>query len=233
MTREEYIEGLFSIYDLVSVLSRKNDGCVLRLRNRAQGRDLVLRSYPKAVAAYDSLAEIECKNLPIIYDTVSLDDGQIVLEEHINGVTIAESLEIGNYSYAGAKRVIRSVCGALSVLHELGFVHRDIKPENIMVDKNGRVVLLDFNVSRRVSEASRDTVIMGTVGYASPEQMGISQSDARTDIYALGVLLNVMLTGKHPSEELTRGRAGNIVRKCTSVNPDDRYRSVQKLSEIL
>ena len=71
------------------------------------------------------------------------------------------------------------------------------------------------------------------MGYASPEQLGVAQSDARTDIYAVGVLLNVMITGKHPSEELARGRMGKIVRKCTSVNPDDRYESAKKLVEAL
>lgn len=233
MTREEYIKKLFSIYDLVSVLSRKNDGCVLRLRNRALGRDLILRSYPKAVAAYFGILDIECENLPIVYDVISLNDGQIVLEEYIDGVTVAEIMESRRYNYSDAKKVVRSICDALEILHEREFVHRDVKPENIIVDSKGRVVLVDLNVSRHVSNASRDTVIMGTVGYASPEQMGISQSDARTDIYALGVLLNVMLTGKHPSEILARGRAGNIVRKCTSVNPNDRYRSVAKLYEAL
>jgi serine/threonine protein kinase len=71
---------------------------------------------------------------------------------------------------------------------------------------------------------------MGTVGYASPEQLGVTASDARTDIYAVGVLLNVMLTGKHPSEIIARGKAGKIVRKCTSVNPDERYQSAEKLA---
>lgn len=233
MTREEYINNLFSVYDLVSVLSRKNDGCVLRLRNRAQGRDLVLRSYPEAVLVYESLADIQCENLPVIYDVLPLDDGQIVLEEYIDGVTIAQIMESGRYNYSGAKKVIRSVCDALRILHERGFVHRDIKPENVIVDQNGHVVLIDFNVARQVTTASRDTVIMGTVGYASPEQLGISQSDARTDIYAIGVMLNVMITGEHPSSKLAGGRAGLIVRRCTNVNPNDRYKSVEKLSKAL
>lgn len=74
---------------------------------------------------------------------------------------------------------------------------------------------------------------MGTVGYASPEQLGLSQSDPRTDIYAVGVMLNVMLTGKHPSEQLARGRAGRIVRRCTRINPDERYQSAAALAADL
>ncbi|MBQ1262673.1 MAG: serine/threonine protein kinase, partial [Oscillospiraceae bacterium] len=73
----------------------------------------------------------------------------------------------------------------------------------------------------------------GTVGYASPEQLGIAQTDARTDVYAVGVLLNVMITGKHPSEKLAKGKVGRVVRRCTSVNPDERYQTAEKLSEAL
>jgi serine/threonine protein kinase len=74
---------------------------------------------------------------------------------------------------------------------------------------------------------------MGTVGYASPEQLGISQSDARTDIYASGVLYNVMLTGQHPSVTIASGRPGRIVRKCTAVNPDERYQTASELWSAL
>ena len=74
---------------------------------------------------------------------------------------------------------------------------------------------------------------MGTVGYASPEQLGVAHSDTRTDVYAVGVLLNVMITGKHPSEKLATGKTGRIVRKCTNVNPDERYQTVETLAQIL
>ena len=233
MTREQYVTELFGIYSLVSVLSDKNECRVLRVRNKASGKDMVVRSFPKPVSAYEDLCQIACENLPLIYDAIDLDDGQIVLEEFIEGVTVAQVMESGRYRYLGARRVLKGVCRALSVLHERNLVHRDVKPENVLIGPNGRVVLIDFNASRRISAASRDTVVMGTVGYASPEQLGVAQSDARTDIYAAGVLLNVMLTGRHPSEELARGRAGRIVRKCTQVNPDDRYSTAEKMADAL
>lgn len=233
MTRDEYIKKLFSAYSPVSVLSDKNGCKVLRLRNKTSGKDLVLRSFPEHLDAYETLCGIRCESLPEIYDAIDLDDGQIVLEEYIDGITVAQVMEGGRYRYRGAKKVIAGVCHALTVLHKRGLVHRDVKPENVMIGSDGRVILIDFNASRTVSEACRDTVIMGTVGYASPEQLGVTQSDARTDIYAAGVLLNVMLTGKHPTAAFARGHAGRVVRKCTSLNPDERYQSAQKLSEAL
>ncbi len=233
MNREQYLTYLFETYSLVSVLSDKNECTVLHLRNKTVQRDIVIKSFPNSISAYEELYSIDCKNLPLIFDVITLDDGQIVIEEFINGITIAEVMESGKYHYFGARKIIREVCHALTVLHQRSLVHRDVKPENVIIDKNGRVVLIDFNASRKISKASKDTIIMGTVGYASPEQLGLRESDSRTDIYALGVMLNVMVTGKHPSEKIARGKAGKIVRKCTNVNPHERYQTVEKLSNAL
>ena len=233
MTATQYIDRLFELYRLVSVLSEKNGCRVLRLRHRQTGQDLVLHHLPKAMEAYETLCGIRCDNLPLIYDVIPTEDGQIVLEEYIDGLTVAQVLETGLYHPRGAKKVLTGVCAGLTVLHERGIVHRDVKPENVIIGPGGRVVLLDFNAARQVSPARKDTQIMGTVGYASPEQLGLSQSDARTDIYAAGILLNVMLTGKHPTEAYATGRAGRIIRKCTALNPDDRYDSAKNLSDAL
>jgi len=233
MTRQEFIANLRSIYALVGILSEKNHCQVLRLRNKKTGKDLVLRSLPEAAPAYEKLCGIRCRNLPEVYDAICMDDGQIVLEEYIDGITVAQVMESGKYRPRGSKKVLQGVCNGLTVLHSLGIIHRDVKPENVMIDQTGRVILIDFNASRTVSEKGKDTVIMGTVGYASPEQLGLSQSDARTDIYAAGAFLNVMLTGKHPSLQLARGRLGRIVKKCTAINPDDRFQSAEKLSNSL
>ena len=233
MTQQELLTALLNTYHLVRVMADKNDCRVLRLRHKDLGRDIVVRQLPFPVATYATLCDLLCENLPQVYDVIDTDDGQTVLEEYVEGVTVAELAECGRIRYAQAVKILRGVCHALSVLHEKGFVHRDVKPENVVVRPNGQAVLIDLNISRKVSNAGRDTVIMGTVGYASPEQLGLTQSDARTDIYACGVLLNVMLTGKHPSEQLARGRAGRIVRRCTAVNPDDRYLSAKRLAQAL
>lgn len=233
MTREAYVKDLLKTYQLIHVLADKNDCRVMHLRHRQLGRDLVLRSFPAPVTAYEVLCRYRCENLPEVYDVITLEDGQVALEEFIDGITLAEMLETKRYRYGDAKKVMVAVCNGLSLLHRRQLVHRDVKPENIMITAHGRVVLIDLNASRQLSENNRDTVIMGTVGYASPEQLGVLQSDARTDVYAAGVLLNVMLTGKHPSERIPRGRIGKVIRRCTNINPADRFSSVDKLREAL
>ena len=233
MKREQYIENILQLYSLVAVLSQKNGCKVLRLRNKNNGKEMILRSLPSSLEAYRKLQRIRCENLPEIYDVVELKDGQIVLEEYIDGITVAQVMEAGKYRAAGARKVLLGVCDALTVLHRLGIIHRDVKPENVMVESSGRVVLIDLNASRIESVANKDTVIMGTVGYASPEQLGLSQSDARTDIYAAGVLYNVLLTGQHPSVTLATDKPGHIVRKCTAVNPKERYQTAGDLWSAL
>ncbi len=231
MTREQYLCSLNEQYEIVNRLSDRGGNLSLRLRHKSLGRDLVLHSLEKKFSVYEFLCSIRQENLPCIYEVLDTDDGQIVLEEYLDGITLSEALEITKYRYTDAKKVLRSLCRALDCLHENGYVHRDIKPQNIMLTKENRAVLIDFNASRKVSN-QQDTQILGTVGYASPEQI-LAQSDARADIYALGVLLNVMLTGKHPSQQVARGKAGKIVRKCTMTTPADRYQSVKKLFKAL
>lgn len=233
MTKDRYVQYLLEHYHIVHIPSDKPGHRVLHLRHQREEQDMILRLYDAPVAAYESLCNYRCRSLPTVYDVVPLEDGWAVLEEYIDGATVADILMGERYEYPQAKQVMLGVCEALVLLHKLGQVHRDIKPENVMIDRNGRVVLIDLDASRTISSVGCDTQIMGTVGYVAPEQLGIAQSDARTDIYAAGVLLNVMLTGKHPSEQIVSGRAGRIVRRCTAVNPNERYASAERLARAL
>ncbi len=233
MTCDQKLNELFKVYNRISLLSDKNGCRVLRIQHKTLSKDLVLHILPNESFAYRILCGIRHKNLPQVYDCFSLEDGMIVIEEYIDGLTVAQICEINSYTTRGAKKVIKQLCDALDVLHRFGVVHRDIKPENVMIDNLGRVVLIDFNVARMVSNSEHDTIALGTVGYAPPEQMGISQSDCRSDIYSLGVLLNVMLTGVHPSKQIARGKLGKIINKCTAINPNDRFQSAFELSKKL
>lgn len=75
--------------------------------------------------------------------------------------------------------------------------------------------------------------MLGTTGFAAPEQYGLSQTDQRADIYAVGILINVMLTGEHPSKKMATGHLGRVVRRCTQVSPEKRYPDVLRLMEAL
>ena len=112
---------VFEAFSLVSVLSDKNGCRVLKLKNKANGKNVILRSFSQRVPAYEQLYAVCCQNLPLVYDVIDLDDGQIVLEEFIDGVTVSEVMESGYYRYVGARRVLRSVCNALNVLHGIKY----------------------------------------------------------------------------------------------------------------
>ena len=233
MTFDEYFIKTREVCDPVRMLSKKEEGEAFLLRHKTLGAKLVLRRFRAVQPIYEFLRGVTHPNLPAVYDTVFLDDGFAALTEYVDGVTVAEALETGEYTYGGAKKVLSGVCAALDALHKNGFVHRDVKPENVVIANDGTVKLIDFDIARETKVAPTDTRILGTLGYAPPEQQGLSQSDARSDIYALGVLYNVMLTRRHPSVQLAPGKAGKIVLKCTAVSPDKRFGSVTELMERL
>ena len=161
------------------------------------------------------------------------DGKTALLEEYVQGDTLSEILEGGLLTTAESKQIVRQLCSALWVFHSMGVVHRDVKPDNVII-RGKEAVLIDFDASRIYkSTIQEDTQILGTTGFAAPEQYGLSQSDGRADIYALGVLLNIMLTGEHPSRKLAGGRMGRIVQRCTMVNPAKRYKNILHLLEVL
>ena len=135
-----------------------------------------------------------------------------------------------------------TVCDVLEHLHNLPqpVIHRDLKPENILIQENGYLKIIDFNTAKQYEDGKdNDTVIIGTRKYAAPEQFGFSQSDARTDIYAMGVLMNYLLTKRYPDEYLYVAESprekvmSGIIRKCTEFSPDSRYQTATALREEL
>lgn len=221
---------LDSEYRFIRNIKRTKDTIINVLENKNNNKRVVVKYITGNIETYKTLLNFNHPNIPIIYDIVSDEDKYIVVEEYIDGMTIDEVLETGLYTSRGVNKVISQLCEVLYFLHNRSIVHRDIKPENIIIDKSGNVKLIDFNISRiNTDNQKRDTVIMGTTGYASPEQYGIAQTDARSDIYSIGILINVMLTGEHPSKKLCTGKWKRIVNKCTRINPNERFQNVEEL----
>ena len=220
-------------YTTRKTIKNSERGSVSLLQNRQNGTRLIFRHYRGNGEVYRKLLGVSCPNLPQILEAAESDGMVAVLEEYIQGDPLDFLLEGALFTPEEARCITLQLCNALWVLHSLDAVHRDIKPENVII-RGSEAVLIDFDASRIFkNESCGDTQILGTTGYAAPEQYGIAQTDQRSDIYSLGVLLNIMLTGKHPSRELAPGKLGRIVQKCTMVNPKKRYKNVLYLMEAL
>ena len=220
-------------YETVSIIKKSERGSVTLLRHKQSGAQFIFRLYRGNAEVYRKLLPIACPNLPRILEVAESDGMAAVLEEQVCGDSLADLLAGACFTPSEAKNITLQLCNALWALHSIGAVHRDIKPENVIL-RGSNAVLIDFDASRLFKDAmSQDTKVLGTVGYAAPEQYGIAQTDERADIYSLGVLLNIMLTGRHPSRELAGGKLGAIVQKCTMVNPRKRYKNVLRLTEAL
>lgn len=103
-----------------------------------------------------------------------------------------------------------------------------------MITLQNHVKIIDFDIARIVSPGkNRDTVVMGTEGFAAPEQFGRRQTDCRSDIYALGTILNYMILRKFPVEEIAGGQVGAVIHRCVFVNPDERFQNVEELERAL
>ena len=226
-------DALGQEFETVQILKQSERGTVTLIRHRASGKKFILRSFTGNAEVYHKLLNCQCPNLPMIYEVASDGNRNLVLEEYIQGDNMGTMLKDALFSSKETRRIVRQLCRALWVLHSMGAVHRDVKPENVILRGN-EAVLIDFDAARFYKEgADGDTQILGTAGFAALEQYGLSQSDTSSDIYSLGILMNIMLTGCHPSSQLAHGRWGKIITRCTQVNPARRYKNVRRLLDEL
>lgn len=230
---ESFLEAVTTEFDTLRVLKQSPRGTVSVVRHKKSGKRYVFRRYSGSGEVYRRLLPVLCPHLPQIMEAAEQDGQTAVLEEYVRGDTLAELLMGARLTEREARQVTMQLCQALHVLHSMGAVHRDVKPENVIL-RGSDAVLIDFDAARIYKDESEsDTQVLGTTGFAAPEQYGIFQSDGRADIFSLGVLLNIMLTGKHPSREMAAGKMGRIVRKCTMTAPEQRYQSARALMEVL
>ena len=223
-------QALQSEYDVVSILNER----LVRLRHRDLQQDLLKIRTKGDAAVYRALMRISHPNLARLYDIFEDGEELLLLEEYIDGTTVSDLLTAGLYTEEGVRTVCAALCDGLYALHTVGIIHRDIKPENIMIESSGRVILIDYDAARIFKNGrSQDTRILGTAGYAAPEQFGIAQTDERSDIYSLGILMNVMLTGCHPSSRLYNGKLRKVIERCTHIDPAARFRDTTELKKYL
>lgn len=199
--------------------------------------------------------QISHKNVIRIFDVRDSGGVKFITMEFVQGRDLGSLMEEqGKLPVAEAIGIMRQVCAGLAAAHAEGVIHRDLKPSNIMIEENGRVVVMDFGLARDQDESlmTRTGAIMGTFQYMSPEQAKGEKVDARSDIFTVGIILFELLTGKTPypsdssiasllkrtqeaapppsSIEATIPRPVNaIVCKCLERDPRKRYQTVDEL----
>lgn len=185
------------------------------------------------------LLACDCSRLPQVNDLYTLPDQFVAVYDYVEGQTLKELVDShGALLPAEAVRCARELCDALAWLHARGIVHRDVSPGNIVLAADG-AHLIDLGIARMRNEtAPHDTTLLGTWGFAAPEQYGFAQTDARSDIYSLGRLLAYMLTGAVPGEDgydenCIPSELRAVLDRATAFEPSARYANAEELARAL
>ncbi len=264
-------------YEIVAPLGAGGMGEVYRAHDARLGRDVAVKVLPDELASPDRMARFEREaravaslNHPSIVTLHSIEEAdgtRFITMELVDGRTLADLVTPGGLPAARVLDLAIPLADALAAAHAKGVVHRDLKPANVMVTGDGRVKVLDFGLAKRApgsdpqhtaasSPLSMPGELFGTVPYMAPEQLFGEHVDARTDVYALGVVAFELLTGRRPflghtffevTAAIVRGEApslesvradappdlARIVDRCLALQPRDRYETAADVADAL
>lgn len=199
------------------------------------------------MAEIETLKKLKHPNLPSIIDVIEDDDSFIIVMDYIEGRSLDKIIEEnGAQPEAYVVEWAKQLCDVLGYLHSRTppIIYRDMKPANVMLKPDGNIMVIDFGTAKNYEIDLGETTGIGTIGYAAPEQYigsGLGRTDARTDIYCLGITMYHLLTNIDPCKNLISDksiRAVNpalshgldaIIQKCTQYQPADRYQSCAEL----
>ena len=250
-------------YDIIRTVGHGGMGAVYQARDLKQQRICAIKEMSLSMVPVDERAQAiqnfksEAKmlwglshvNLPAFYGFFIEDQRYFLVMEYIDGYTLEELLEQNKAPFS-ERRVLgwgRQLSDVLEYLHSQNppIIFRDMKPGNIMLLRNGRIMLIDFGIARFFRPShSPDTQLLGTPGFAPPEQYGKSQTDERSDVYALAITLAQLLTNKlsesgfglrdvRASNPQISPRVAHALEKAASLTPEDRYENVAAFRRAL
>ncbi|HET9217821.1 MAG TPA: serine/threonine-protein kinase [Terriglobia bacterium] len=257
-------------YDILQELGRGGMGIVYKAMDRETSEFVALKVLRREVADDKFMMQrfknelriarkITHKNVCRIYEFTHVKDGPCISMEYVEGETVRSLLNrIGAFSVRSSLEMVRQICSGLREAHAQGVVHRDLKPENIMIDREGGAKIMDFGVARIFTGHSMTTLhaIVGTPSYMAPEQVEGREVDHRADIYALGLIVYEMLTGKeafradtpmavaykqvHETAEPPRkvdpgipDAVEKLILRCMEKEPERRFQTVTELEQAL
>jgi eukaryotic-like serine/threonine-protein kinase len=265
MFRQNFLNAQIGEYQITDSLGAGGMGEVYRAVHTKLGRVAAIKVLTRMEAQSNLVerfhneariqASLQHPAIATLYDFVNYNGYPCIVMEFVDGMTLDELLRAnGTLPLTETLRIFKAVVAALAYMHSHTIVHRDIKANNIKVTSTGAVKLLDFGISKSAATPQFTEVgsVIGTWHYLAPEQIYEGVSDARSDVWALGVLLYEMLTGTLPFEATTFGSLSQkiskaqfltpsilnqtvppaveaIVRKCLRKSPAERYASAQEL----
>src|SRR5579872_6155426 len=197
-------------YRILGLLGRGGMGEVYRATDLMLGQSVALKFLPEEAARDQRLLErfhgevrvarqVSHPNVCRVYDIGEVEGTPFISMEYIDGEDLASLLtRIGRLPSDKALETARKICAGLAAAHDRGIVHRDLKPQNIMMNKRGEVIIMDFGLAALASQLGPADVRSGTPAYMAPEQLKGAEVTARSDLYALGLVLYELFTGKRP-----------------------------------
>src|SRR5512133_1350150 len=199
-------------YRIIGLLGRGGMGEVYRATDLTLGQSVALKFLPEEAGRNQRLLErfhgevrvarqVSHPNVCRVYDIGEVDGMPFISMEYVDGEDLASLLvRIGRLPADKAAETARKICAGLAAAHGKGVVHRDLKPHNIMMNRRGEVVIMDFGLSAIADQLSGAEARNGTPAYMAPEQLRGAGVTPRSDIYALGLVLYELFTGKRPYE---------------------------------
>jgi serine/threonine protein kinase len=260
----------FGPYQIVAPLGEGGMAAVYKAYHPAMERYIALKVLPRHMAFSEEfltrfrreaklLAQLQHPHILPVFDYGEVDGYPYIVMPFIVSGTLADILRKQRLSLPEVRRILTQIGDALSYAHGRGMIHRDIKPSNVLIDERGNCLLTDFGLARMVEAAEKLTTsgsIMGTPAYMSPEQGMGSNTDYRSDLYSLGVILYEMITGrvpytaetpvavvfKHIQDPLPAARKFNpnlpealelVLLKSLAKNPEDRYQTADEFVQAV
>lgn len=240
----EYPAGFLEKYVPMECLACSHGTETFLVKQKTGERFYVAKFYDKNLYSFvhesNILKSLHHISLPAFVDEFQDDKVVCIVREYMEGKPLNQFATENNLTRKDVIGICVQLCDILAYIHgrEKPVIHRDIKPQNIIVKDDGQVILIDFDIARIYrSGADTDTQFFGTREYAPPGQYGFSQTDCRTDIYSIGVVLGWLLTGETNAKEVIRklghDRLASVYKKCTAFSPENRFSSAAKLKSAL
>jgi predicted Ser/Thr protein kinase len=238
-------------YAIVEELGRGGMGVVYLADDQRLGRRVALKSLPPPLAGDPGFRErlrrearaaatISHPAVAVVYSLDEIDGHLLIASEYVRGHTLRAELARGPLDDRRAVAIAADIARALAAAHAAGVIHRDLKPENVLITDEGAVKVVDFGIAHvegaEATRLTREGGLIGTPAYMAPEQLAGTALDARADIYAAGIVLAEMVTGRHPldpSSAHVSGSLAHVVERCLQPSPTRRFASATELLRAL